>query len=430
MEAALLGFAALFALGFAGLPIAFAMMLVGFGGFVILVGWTPALSMLAQTVFGTVLNYGLSVVPLFVLMGNFVNHSGLSHELYRASYTFLGHRRGGLAMATIVACSGFSAVCGSSVATAATMSRVALPPMRRFGYADSLAVGSIAAGGTLGILIPPSVILILYGIMTQTDIGALFIAGIVPGLLGVAGYVAAIGLACRLNPELGPRGERSTARERLAAVSKVWGIAVLFLAVIGGIYFGVFTPTEAAGVGAFGAFLFALLRRTMAPRDFGRVLTDAAETTAMIFVILIGAVVFSNFINITQLPQSLEGWIDGLGLPPIAVIVAILAIYIVLGCVLETLSMLLLTLPIFFPMVDALGFDPVWFGILVVVVIEIGLITPPIGLNVYVLNAALPDVPLGRIFRGVGPFVAADVVRLALLVAVPSLVLFLPSMMG
>ncbi|MBL27049.1 MAG: C4-dicarboxylate ABC transporter permease [Rhodospirillaceae bacterium] len=429
MEAALIGFACLLVLILLRVPIAFAMAIVGVAGFSILVGWRPAFAMVGRVVFDNALSYGLSVVPLFILMGNFVTRAGLSDRLYAAAHSWLGHRRGGLAMATVVACGGFSAVCGSSLATAATMARVAMPSMRRYGYADSLAAGSIAAGGTLGILIPPSVILILYGVMTSQDIGMLFAAGLVPGLLGILLYLAAVRLATARNPDLGPRAERATGRERLKALGRVWGVLLLFVVVMGGIYGGVFTPTEAAGIGAAGALVFARLQGGLSFSDLVEVLTETAVTTATVFAVLFGALLFSNFINVAGLPSALASWAGGLDLPPAAIVACMLAVYLVLGCVLESLSMVLLTVPVFYPLVQQLGLDLVWFGVLVVVVTEISLITPPVGLNVYVLRSVLPDVRAETIFRGILPFILADVVRLALIAGVPAITLLLPSVL-
>jgi len=429
MDLAILGFAVLFALLLVGVPVGAGMAAVGIVGFALIVGWQAAFATVGEILFSTARSYELSVIPLFVLMGNLVARSNLSHELYDAAHAFLGHLRGGLAMATIVACTGFSAVCGSSLATAATMSRVAMPAMRRYGYADTLAAGSVAAGGTLGILIPPSAALILYGLITRADIGKLFIAGILPGLLGMACYLGAIAVQTRRNRELGPPGERSTGAVRLRALAKVWGVLALFVLVLGGLYFGVFTATEAAGVGASGAFLFALLRRKLTLAGMIDVLLESALTTAMLFFILFGALLFSNFMNVAGVPRLLAGWAGGLEIAPTLVVVAIMAIYVVLGCLLETISMMLLTVPIFFPVVSDMGVDLIWFGIVVVVAMEISLITPPIGLNVFVLNAMLPDIPLARIFRGVLPFVLADVVRLAILLAFPAIALTLPGLM-
>ena len=428
MTASLIGFAAVLVLAFLRLPIAFAMAITGFAGFAILVNFDASLALLGQVVFGTSLGYELLVLPLFILMGNFVNRAGLSKELYDASNAFLGHRRGGLAMATIVACGGFSAISGSSLATAATMSKVAMPPMRRYGYADSLATGAIAAGGTLGILIPPSVILVIYGLLTETSIGKLFAAGILPGVLGIALYMVAVQVTIARRPELGPRGERTDWAGRRRALMGVWAVLALFLIVMGGIYGGIFTPTEAAGIGAFFAFLFALWRRTLGWRGLREVLADSARTTTTLFMVLIGALMFAEFINRAGLPDALIGLTAGLQAEPMMVILAILAIYIVLGCVFESLSMLLLTVPVFFPLVADLGFDLVWFGIIVVVVTEISLITPPVGLNVFVLRAMLPEVSTGTIFRGVTPFWCADIVRLAILVLVPWISLTVPRL--
>jgi tripartite ATP-independent transporter DctM subunit len=377
-------------------------------------------------------------VPLFILMGLFVNKGGLSRELYQASYAFLGHLRGGLAMATIVACGGFAAICGSSLATAATMSKVAMPQMRRFKYDDALSTASIAAGGTLGILIPPSVILVIYGLLTETSIGALFIAGVIPGAMGVLFYLGAVRWTVMRRPEAGPAGERTERPDRWGALRDVWAVLLLFVAVIGGLYgiFNVwpvnlaFSPTEAAGMGAMGAFLIALARGTLTVKGTFEVLGEAATTSAALFAVLIGASIFSNFVNLAGLPEALLSVVTENAVAPWMVIALILLIYLALGCVFESLSMLLLTVPIFFPLVTSLGYDPVWFGIVVVVVVEISLITPPVGLNVFVLRGVVGDVSTGTIFRGVTPFWVADILRLALLVALPGLVLFLPNSMG
>jgi C4-dicarboxylate transporter DctM subunit len=425
----LLAFGALFALVFLGLPIAFAMMLVGVAGFAIVVDINPALTLAAQLTWDTVINYEFSVLPLFILMGSFIARSRLSEELYDACNAFVGHRRGGLAMATILACGAFSAVCGSSLATAGTMSKVAMPSMRRYGYADSLATGAIAAGGTLGILIPPSVVLILYGIITETDINKLFIAGFIPGVIGVLFYLGAVIAAILLRPESGPAGDRIAWPERWRALSRVWGIAVLFLLVMGGIYSGAFTATEAAGVGAFGAFVFALIRRTLTFRGTLSALIEAARTSAMMFFVLIGALIFSNFLDVAGVPGQLQTWIEGLNVAPLLVVFVILLIYLALGCVLESISMMLLTVPLFFPVMQSMGYNPIWFGIVVVVAIEISLITPPIGLNVYMLNSMMPDIPATTIFRGVTPFIFADILRISVIVAIPALSLWLPSVL-
>ncbi|HKK36521.1 MAG TPA: TRAP transporter large permease, partial [Paracoccaceae bacterium] len=363
---------------------------------------------------------------------------GLSRELYQVSYAFLGHLKGGLAMATILACGLFSAICGSSLATAATMSKVAMPQMRRYGYDDRLSTASIAAGGTLGILIPPSVILVIYGLMTETSIGALFIAGIVPGLMGILFYLGAVRFTVARNPASGPAGERTPWPARGRALAAVWAVLLLFFLVIGGLYgaldvwplYLTFSPTEAAGMGATGAFLIALARGTLDVRGLFEVLRDTATTSAGLFAVLIGAAVFSNFVNVAGLPDALLALVQAYAISPYAVLLGVLLVYVALGCVFESLSMLLLTVPIFFPLVVSLGFDPVWFGIVVVVVVEISLITPPVGLNVFILKGVVGDVSTGTIFRGVTPFWAADILRLAILVLVPGLVMFLPNTMG
>ncbi|WP_372891596.1 TRAP transporter large permease [Rhodosalinus sp.] len=437
MTASLIGFGAVLVLVLLRMPIAFAMGLVGLVGFALETNYRAAISMVGRLVIDTAQDYGLSIVPLFILMGLFVNKGGISRELYAVSNAFLGHLKGGLAMATIVACGGFAAISGSSLATAATMSKVAMPEMRKYGYADSLSTASIAAGGTLGILIPPSVILVIYGLLTETSIGKLFIAGIIPGALGILLYLAAVRLSIWRRPEDGPSAPRAAWPERIAALKGVWAVLLLFFLVIGGLYgvldvwpiYLTFSPTEAAGMGAMGAFLIAVFRGRLSFTDIREVLTETTLTTASLFAVLIGAWIFSNFVNIAGLPEALRSLVADLGLAPWMVMAIILAIYILLGMVFESLSMLLLTVPIFFPLVTGLGFDPVWFGIVVVVVVEISLITPPVGLNVFILRGVVGDVSTGTIFRGVTPFWLVDILRLAILLAAPGLVLYLPSMM-
>ena len=425
MQEALIAFAVMLGLTFLRLPIAFSMALVGFLGFAYVVNFNAALSMVGSVAFETGMSYTLSIVPLFILMGNLVTRAGLSAELYRVSYAFLGHRRGGLAMATILACGGFGAVCGSSLATAATMSKVAMPSMRKYGYSDALAAGSIAAGGTLGILIPPSVVMVIYGILTETNIGKLFIAGILPGLVAIACYLAAVAVTVRIDAKAGPRGERVSWHERLVALGDVGGVLILFLVVIGGISGGIVTPTEAAGIGAGGGLVFLLARQGFDWRMLRTILVESAVTTGMIFTILIGALIFANFINMTGMPTELTAYAEQFRETPLLVILAILVIYVALGCVLESMSMILLTVPMFYPLVAHLGYDLVWFGIIVVVVTEISMITPPVGLNVFVLRSVLPDVPTQTVFRGVMPFIVADIVRLGILVAFPAITLYL-----
>lgn len=429
MNSALIAFAAMLAMIALRLPIAFAMLLAGFVGFGSLIGWQPAIAMVGQIAYDTGLNYELTVLPLFVLMGNFTSRAGFSDQLYEAANAFLGHRRGGLAMATIVACGGFAAISGSSLATAATMAKVAMGPMRRYGYSGGFAAASVAAGGTLGILIPPSVILVIYGLITETNIGKLFIAGILPGILGIVGYMSAVQVVTRIWPSIGPPAAYTTWPDRFRALKGVWGIVLLFVLVIGGIYGGIFTTTEAAGIGAGGAFLLTLVRRRMTWRVFFEVLLESARTTSMLFFIVIGALVLMNFVNIAGMPDTLTNWIRSLDVRPIFVILVILAIYFLLGCVLESVSMILLTVPVFFPIVISLGYDAIWFGIIVVVVAEISFITPPVGLNIYILKNLFPEISSGTIFRSVAPFLMADIARLLILVFFPTIVLFLPSFM-
>ncbi len=425
-----LAFVAMLVLLVAGVPIGFAMGVAGLSGSAMIIGVQPALRLLGRTAFETAITNSLSIIPLFVLMGIFASNSGLSRELYRAFNTWLGHRRGGLALATIGGCGAFAAICGSSIATAATMSQVAMPEMRRYNYDDRLATGSIAAGGTIGILIPPSVILALYGILTETNIGDLFLAGIIPGIITVLGFMATIAVLTRFYPELGPRGWRSSTAEKLMAFKDVWGVAALFTLVIGGIYLGVFTPTEAAGIGAVGAFVLALLRGRMTLRLLAASLVETVQITAMLFTILIGAIALNNLLVLSNIAAGLSSWVTGLALPAAVVMAIILLIYILLGALLDALAMVLLTVPIFFPIVLNLGFDPIWFGVMVVMVAELGLISPPIGMNVFIIKGMVSDVPLVKIYAGVLPFCIAQVILIALMFALPDIVTWLPRTAG
>jgi C4-dicarboxylate transporter, DctM subunit len=426
---ALLGFVAIFALALLRMPLAFSMGLVGVIGIGLTRGWMPALASTAQVVQETGFAYTLSVIPLFILMGNFVARAGLAHELFHAAYTFVGHRKGGLAHATIAACAGFGAICGSSIATAATMSKVAYPSMKKLGYSDALSTGVIASGGTLGIMIPPSTIMVIYGIVTETHIGKLFAAGVLPGILTAILLMVAVVLMTLRDPEHAPAGEKFTWKQRLEALRGIWGVLLLVIVVLGGIYGGVFTATEGAGMGAAGAFLFAWARKALTWESLIGILVESARTTAMLFTLLIAATVFANFVNFTTMPGDLKEWITHLGLSPVMVVGAMMVIYIILGTVMEELTMVLLTIPLFFPIVVQLGFDPVWFGVLIVMVIQIGLISPPVGMNLFVLNTLLPKVGLGTIFRGCWPFVVMQVVSLAILLFFPSISLYLPSLM-
>jgi tripartite ATP-independent transporter DctM subunit len=420
----------LFVLLAAGMPIGFAMGLSAFLGTLLLIDAQAALALLGQTAYETALTYNLSVVPMFVLMGYIAGEARLSESLYRACNAWLGHRRGGLALATIGGCGAFAAICGSSLATAATMAQIALPEMRRYGYDDRLATGSVAAGGTIGILIPPSIIMVIYGLLTETSISQLFLAGFLPGILTVAGFMLTIAVMTRIDPRLGPPGGRTALRDRIVALRSVWGAAALFLLVIGGLYIGVFSPTEAASIGAVGALALGVLNRSLTYRLLGRSLLDTVKTTAMIFTILIGAILFNNFLILASMPTLVSGWITGLPLGKTAILLVILGMYFILGCLLDSLAMILLTIHIVFQIIQALGYDPVWFCIIIVMVVELGLITPPIGMNVFVIKGIARDVPLETIFRGAMPFVGAQIILILILVAFPEIALWLPSTMG
>ena len=426
---ALIGFAAFLALAFLRVPMAFAMGIVGFVGVAYKLNFNVAAAMIAQVTYETGLAYSLSVIPLFILMGNFVAHARMSEELYHAAYCFLGHRRGGLAMSTVVACAGFGAICGSSIATAATFTKVAYPSMRKYRYKDTLAAGSIAAGGTLGILIPPSVIMVIYGIMTETSIGKLFAAGIIPGLVATVLLCLAVIWITWRDPDAGPPAEPHSWSERLEALKHVWAVIALFVLVIGGIYVGAFTATEGAGIGAGGAFLFALARRVLTWRMLIDVLIESARTTSMLFMILIGALLFANFVNYTTMPADLRSFVTQFNVHPTLVIAAICVVYIVLGTAMEELSMILLTVPLFFPVITGLGYDAIWFGILVVIVVQIGMVSPPVGMNIFVVKNLIRHLSIADIFRGVTPFTFALIALLALIVMIPGLATWLPSFM-
>ena len=431
METALLGIAILLLILFLGFPLGMSLMMVGYFGFAAVhpKGFVAANSVAGQQILDLGLNFQFSVLPLFILMGVFVARAALSDDLYETSYKWLGHFRGGLAMATVAACGGFAAVSGSSAATAATMAKVAVPSMRKFGYADSLSAGTVAAGGTMGILIPPSGALIIYGLLTEEDIAKLFVAGIIPGLITIDAYIAVIRIVTAIWPEIGPPGERTSWHERLTSLYKVWGVLFLFFLIMGGIFFGIFTSTEAGGIGAGGALIFAILRRKMSWPIFIESLIEAARTTAMIFTVAFGALILNQFVNISGLPEAVLAFISSLNATPMQVVLVIMCFYIILGMFIEGIAMIFLTVPIFVPVIHALGFDLIWWGIVLVMVVEISLITPPIGLNVFIMKSMLPDVPLSSIFRGIAPFFCADIVRLATVVFFPPVALWLPTLM-
>jgi tripartite ATP-independent transporter DctM subunit len=415
-----------------GMPVGIAMLVLGGVGFAHLAGADRLFSFLNDAPLGRVSNFNLIVIPLFVLMGEFATKAGMSQGLFRAANAWFGHVRGGLAIATIGGCAGFGAICGSSIATGATMAKVCLPEMKRYRYSDTLATGSLAAGGTLGILIPPSIILVIYAILVEQSIAELFVAAFVPGVLAALLYMVAIAIYVRLKPDAGPAGGRAPPGERLASLGGVWPIAALFLLVVGGLYGGLFTANEAAAAGAAGAGILAFAQGGMRWRGFVECLLGTGRTSAMIFLILIGAEVYNAFLARTRLPIEAADMVSALQVSPLAVVVVMLLIYLALGCVMDSLAMILLTVPVFYPVVMSLdlGIPPdevaIWFGILALIAVEVGLITPPFGLNVFVINAMAERVPLTDTFKGVMPFLVTDFVRVALLLAFPAIALWLP----
>ncbi len=436
LEIGALGFAALLVLLAFRMPIGVAMLVVGMVGYVSIAGLPALLSYLKTEMYWRYTTFDLSVVPLFVLMGQFAAKAGLSQALFRAANTWLGHHRGGIAMAAVGGCAGFGAISGSSLATAATMGQVALPELRRYNYSGALATGALAAGGTLGILIPPSVVLIIYAILVEANIATLFQAAFLPGILAALGYMATIAIVVRINPEAGPAGPRAGYAERWAALLDIWPVLVIFVLVMGGIYVGFFTPTEGAGVGTVGTFLIAVTRGAMRWTGFVDALLGAAGTTALIFLILFGAGIFNAFLGFSRLPFFAAQFFQESGLPPMAVLLTMVVLYILLGFVMDSLSMILLTVPIFWPIIAGLDFGlsvddlQLWFGIITLIVVEVGLITPPVGLNVFVINSLAKDVPMIETFRGVMPFLVSDAVRVALIVSFPIVTLILPRLLN
>ena len=430
MTIALVGFALVLVFAFVGVPLGFSMMIVGMVGFMIFRGIEPGLSMVTQQVLSLGLDPGFAVLPLYILMGGLVARARLSDDLYEASNAMLGHLKGGLAIATIAACGGFAAICGSSTASALAMGKIAIPSMRRYKYPDGLSLGVVAAGGTLGFLIPPSTAMIIYGLLTSTDIAQLFVAGILPGILSVFLLMTTVVILVTIWPEMGPAGPRATWTEALIAFGKVWGIVFLFVFILGGIFFGLFTTTEAGGMGAVGALAFAVGRRKLDFWGFVQSLIEAGRTTAMIFTIAFGTLVLNQFINVSGLPRAVMDTIEYFGIGPAGTMALICVIYLLLGIVVEGIGMIFLTVPLFLPVVQAMGFDLIWFGVIVVIAVEISLIHPPIGLNAFLMKTLAPEVPLGVIFRGLAPFVVAQIVVLLLIMMFPQIALFLPSLMN
>jgi len=415
------------------MPVAFVMMLVGFIGFSLLTSWKGGLNLMSRNVYDAFASYELSTIPLFILMGQIAFNCGISKRLYDTAYRFLGNTRGGLAMATVSACTAFGAVCGSSPATAATMSTVGIPEMKRYGYANSLATASVASGGGLGMIMPPSVVLIIYGVLTEQSIGALFVSGILPAILLTALFVVGIYLQCKVNPNLGPKGTPFTWSEKFKSLLNLIDTLLIFALVIGGLFWGLFTPTEAASIGVIGVLALAVIKRQLTWKAFVNSLNETLRTSCMVLVLIAGAVVFGKFLAVTRIPFDIANWVSAFDMPPFAIMGAIILIYFIGGCFMDSLALIMLTIPVFFPVVTNMGYDPIWFGIIIVLVTEMGVITPPVGINVYVVygmcQKIAPSVTLEEIFKGILPFMAAIILGITLLFIFPQIILFLPGLM-
>ncbi len=412
------------------MPVAIAMGVVGFVGFAIASSWDGALRIVAKDLWATFSSYSLSVAPMFVLMGTVAFYSGISSRLFDAANKWLGRLPGGLALASIVACAGFGAMCGSTTAAAAAMGKVTLPEMKRYGYDDALRTGCLASAGSLAIMIPPSTVLIIYGVMTEQSIGKLFIAGILPGiLLAVLFMFTVLALVWR-NRSIAPRGERTSWLEKIKGLSGTIEMLLLFALVMGGLFVGWFTPTEAGAVGAAGSLVIALVRRKLSLEDFWKAVAETTRITAMVFLIIAGATIFGHFMAITRAPFALSEWVGGLPLPPVVIMVFIMAIYLIGGCFMDSLALVTLTIPILYPIITEMGYDPIWFGILIILAAEMGVITPPVGVNVYVIKGVAPDVSMNKIFRGIWPFLGAEVVATLMILFVPQIALFLPNLVA
>ena len=415
------------------MPVAYVMAMIGFLGFSIMISMKGGFNLLSRNVYEVLSSYGLTTIPLFVLMGQLAFNSGISRRLYDTANKYLGNTRGGLAMATVSACTGFGAVCGSSPATAATMATVALPEMKRFGYANELATGAVASGGGLGMIMPPSVVLIVYGVLTEQSIGKLFVAGILPAILVTILFVISIFIWCIRNPAQGPRGKKFSWKEKILSLTKLGETLAVFVLVMGGLFTGLFTPTEAAAVGVFGVLLVSLIRRQLTWNNFVKSLYETLRTSCMVMLLIAGATIFGKFFAVTRIPFEIANWVGGLDLPPYAIMSIIILIYFFGGCFMDALAFVMLTIPIFFPVVNSLGYDPIWFGIIVVMVTEMGVITPPVGINVYVVfgvaKTLIGEVPLETIFKGILPFLLAVAVGIVILIAFPHIILFLPNIM-
>jgi tripartite ATP-independent transporter DctM subunit len=424
----IVGIALLLFLFLLGVPVAFAMALVGVAGFAYLGGPGPALAVLAQDIFDSFSSYPLSVIPMFILMGSFAYASGISQRLYKTTHVWMGHLRGGLTIATVMACAGFAAICGSTAATAATMGKIALPEMRKYGYDDTLATGTVASAGTLGILIPPSTVLIVYGILVEESIGRLFLAGVLPGLLLSLFFVVTVALLCFRNPELGPPGSTTTWKEKIIAAGGIVEAVILFLLAIGGLFLGWFSPTQAGAIGAGGALVIGLIRRNLTWQSFFEAGKEGLRTGCMVLFIITGAVIFGHFMAISTIPFLLADWVGNLPIHRMAIMSVIIFIYFIGGFFMDSMALIVVTIPIFFPIVQKLGFDSIWFGVIVVLVAEMGVITPPVGVNVFVIKGIAPDIPLNVIFRGILPFLAALIILTVIITLIPQIATFLPSL--
>ena len=415
------------------MPVAFVMMLVGFIGFSLLTSWKGGLNLMSRNVYDAFASYELSTIPLFILMGQIAFNCGISRRLYQTAYRFLGNTRGGLAMATVSACTAFGAVCGSSPATAATMSTVGIPEMKRYGYANSLATASVASGGGLGMIMPPSVVLIIYGVLTEQSIGALFVSGILPAILLTVLFVIGIDIQCRINPALGPKGDEFTWGERFRSLANLIDTILIFMLVIGGLFWGLFTPTEAASIGVIGVLALAVIKRQLSWKAFVNSLYETLRTSCMVLVLIAGAVVFGKFLAVTRIPFDIANWVSAFDMPPFAIMGTIILIYFIGGCFMDSLALIMLTIPVFFPVVTGMGYDPIWFGIIIVLVTEMGVITPPVGINVYVVygmcRKIAPDVTLEDVFKGIMPFMLSIIIGITLLFIFPQIILFLPGLM-
>ncbi|MEA2039036.1 MAG: TRAP transporter large permease [Thermodesulfobacteriota bacterium] len=415
------------------MPVAYVMAMIGLVGFSLMISLKGGLNVISRDIYGVFSSYGLTTIPLFVLMGQLAFNSGISRRLYDTANAYLGHTRGGLAMATVSACTGFGAVCGSSPATAATMATVGLPEMKRYGYADELATGSVASGGGLGMIMPPSVVLIVYGVLTEQSIGKLFVAGILPAVLVTILFIITIYIRCTYTPELGPRGEKFTWKQKIASLIKLSETLIVFVIVMGGLFTGLFTPTEAAAVGCFGVLLVSLIKRQLTWQAFVKSLYETLRTSCMVMMLIAGATLFGKFFAVTRIPFEIATWVGSLDLPSFAIMGIIVLIYFCGGCFMDALAFVMLTIPIFFPVVSSLGYNPIWFGIIIVMVTEMGVITPPVGINVYVVfgvaRHVIGEVPLESIFRGILPFLVAVAVGIVILMVFPQIILFLPNLL-